>query len=184
MSCAYRPQGNGICECGHRTIKTIVARTGHTVEDAVFWHNATTATGGTSPFEKVFGAKPKLPGVQYHRQVIDQKEDDEEELQDQEEIAANPFVVRDKVFVRSSGRCMDAWSGPHRVTQIWSPVAVEIGGDGIKRHVSHMRLVPGSRVEGILREPSEVEDADLVQVDMNEEAVDNAVVDNVTLGRG
>ena len=39
FSCAYRSQGNG--ERMHHTIKTMVACTGHTVEDAVFWYNAT-----------------------------------------------------------------------------------------------------------------------------------------------
>ena len=61
-------------------------------------------------------------------------------------LDANPFVVGDRVFLKGSGRYMDAWGRPHRVTCFWSSVAVELGGDGVKRHVTHVRLVPGLRV--------------------------------------
>ena len=38
--CAYKPSGNGIMECNHRTIKRMPARPGPSVEYSVFWYNA------------------------------------------------------------------------------------------------------------------------------------------------
>ena len=36
LACAYRPQGNGVVERVHRTVKRIVQRSGRSVEEAVF----------------------------------------------------------------------------------------------------------------------------------------------------
>lgn len=37
--CAHYPEGNGIAERSHRTVKRIAARSGCSVEEAVYWHN-------------------------------------------------------------------------------------------------------------------------------------------------
>ena len=128
FSCAYRPQDNGVCEQMHRTIKTSVVRTSRTVDEAVFWHNVTSVGDHASSFEMVFGMRPKLPGVRKQREGVDQKmeiwSDDDHVKNSVDELST--YVVGDKVFLKDSGRCTDAWSGPHRVTTLWSPVAVEL----------------------------------------------------------
>ena len=136
----------------------MVARTGHTVEDAVFWYNVASKGACASPHEMVLGVKPKLPGVRNQRERVQLLDDHAEEEVDKEmDCATNPYVVGDKVYLRGSGRCMEAWTGPHRVTKLWSPVAVELDMDGIKRHVSHVRIVPSSRTPvGAQEDDSEV----------------------------
>lgn len=55
LSSAYRPQGNGVVERSHRTVKRAARRLGRSVEEAVFWMNNT--KGGSkmrSPFELSF----------------------------------------------------------------------------------------------------------------------------------
>ena len=144
-SCAYRPQGNGISERNHRTIKTMTARTGNSVQDAVFWYNVTRGSNQYSPFERMFHAKPRLPdvrAVRHHRIRICPPEDqNSDDLSGTGPKERNPFVVGDQVYLRSSGHCDDPWSGPHRVTSIKSSVGVEINQDGVTRHVSHLRKV-------------------------------------------
>ena len=125
-----------------------MVRTGHTVEETVVWYNNTVVGHQASPHEKVFGLRPKLPGVCNHREVVDRELDHDGEDKEMAEqgLDANPFVAGDCVFLKGSGCCMDAWGGPHCVTHLWSLVAVELGGDGVKRHVSHVQLMPGSQV--------------------------------------
>ena len=60
----------------------------------------------------------------------------------------DPFEVGDSVYLRPlSGRCDLKWSGPHRTESQRSAVSLEIGSDGVSRHVSHVRLVSGSRIQ-------------------------------------
>ena len=63
FSCAYRAKGNGIVERVHRTIKRASKRAGSTIADAVFWFNNTTSQSGSCPYEIVFSAKSKKPGI-------------------------------------------------------------------------------------------------------------------------
>ena len=70
FSCAYRAQGNGLVERVHRTIKRMVTRSGRSVEEMTFWFNATQGERPASPFEMVFGAKPRMPGVTAKRQEV------------------------------------------------------------------------------------------------------------------
>ena len=46
------------------------------------------------------------------------------------------------MYLRTDGKCDSSWSGPHRVTKIFSDVSVEINGDNVTRHVSHLKRVP------------------------------------------
>lgn len=39
--CAYVPEGNGLIERSHRSIKTIAAKKQHTIMDLVDWYNVT-----------------------------------------------------------------------------------------------------------------------------------------------
>ena len=52
------------------------------------------------------------------------------------DLYSNPYVVGDEVFLRSSGRCDDPWSGPHRITSIQSTVSVEIDNDAVRTMIS------------------------------------------------
>ena len=83
--------------------------------------------------------------VDVSRSVVDGLENAvDDDLYEQEE--RNPFTVGDKVYLRpSSGRCDDVWTGPHTVTKLNSSVSVVVNEDGVSRHVSHLRLVPGLR---------------------------------------
>lgn len=62
--CAYRPQRNGIKESNHRTIKTMITRTGNTVEEYVFGYNVMSiwvqwGPRNASSHELVFHVKKK-----------------------------------------------------------------------------------------------------------------------------
>ena len=143
-SCAYRAQGNGLIERIHRTIKRMVARSGRSIEEMAFWYNATRSERSASPFEMMFGAKPRMPGVTDRRQEVErtwpatlQAANDT-----RSDVERNPFVVGDQVFLKTDSRCDKPWSGPHRVTEIRSSVSVALDGLDIPRHVSHIRRVP------------------------------------------
>ena len=146
FSCAHRPQGNGISERNHRTIKTMVARSKNSVSECVYWYNITANQGRSSPFSLMFHAQPKIPGIR-PRRVQDCVQLPDRVVTDVlDNDSRNPFVVGDSVYLRSDGRCDSEWSGPHRVSLILSPVALELDGDGVSRHVSHIRRVPRSGV--------------------------------------
>jgi len=148
FSCAYRPQGNSRVERIHRTIKRSVMRTGRSVEEAVFWYNCTKGLSDESPFEIVFGVPPRKPGIaKVQRETVRVETDEKRATQERyDDLSRNPFFVGDLVYLRKpSGRCDDIWDGPCVVTKIISSVSVEIKDDGVPRHVSHLRLVPGCR---------------------------------------
>ena len=50
LSCAYRSQGNDLCERNHKTIKVTFARAQRSVQEAVFWYIVTRGACGVSPF--------------------------------------------------------------------------------------------------------------------------------------
>jgi len=160
FSCAYRPQGNGISERNHRTIKTMVARSKNSVNECVYWYNITANQGKASPFSLLFHARPKAPGIRPSRvqdcvQLTDCLDNDV-----MNSDSFNPFVVGDSVYLRSDGRCDSEWSGPHRVSLIISPVALELNNDGISRHISHVRRVPRSGVNQINVIDSEIDSSE------------------------
>lgn len=148
LSCAYRPQGNSVVERNHRTIKRAAKRGAMSAEKAVFWWNAS-SDGKPSPFESLFSARPRIPGVRSCRVEVQRPRKQFEELRhtDYSDVERNPFVVGQRVFLRpSSGLCDKEWSGPHTVTQIMSSVSLILDEDGIPRHISHLRRVPGVQV--------------------------------------
>lgn len=148
LSCAYRSQGNGMVERVHRTIKRSVKRSGKSVEHVVFWHNNTRGIRQLSPYEMFFGMTSRKPGVSSQRSLIDRSLSCEDK-QDNDlyaHIERNPFMIGDKVYMRpSTGKCDEEWSGPHVVTDLNSSVSVVVNDDGVSRHISHLRLIPGSR---------------------------------------
>lgn len=144
LTCAYRPQGNGTVERVHRSVKRTVARSNSTVQEAVFWVNNTRGTRVASPYELVFSAISRKPGVTSERVNIERPQLlSHDEISSYQDCSKNPFVVGDRVYLRRpDGRCDLSWSGPHRVTMIKSSVSVELNDDGISRHISHLRRVP------------------------------------------
>ena len=152
FSCAYRSQGNGLVVRVHRTIKRMVARSGNSVEAMTFWYNVTKGEQPTSPYERVFAARPKTPGVTDKLQEVTRTwpEPHRDPLDDTRSgLVNNPFVVGDQVFLKQDSRCDRPWTGPHRVTAIKSSVGVALDGSDIVRHVSHVRRVPVPQVAAV-----------------------------------
>ena len=148
LTCAYRPQGNGIVERVHRTVKRTVKRANCTVAEAVFWVNNTRDERARSPFEWVFAARPRKPGVSVARIEVDRPPSivPSDSSQDYVDCTRNPFVVGDSVYLRQpGGRCDQEWSGTHRVTMLRPSVSVVLDDDNVSRHVSHLRRVPQPR---------------------------------------
>ena len=150
FSCAYRPQGNGISERNHRTIKTMAARSSNSIEECVFWYNNTTNCNTTSPpYTLLFHAKPKMPGVNAERAEKCVSLDETDEKESERTRDGNPYVVGEQVYARTDGKCTSEWSGPHVVTAVKSAVSVELDEDGVTRHVSHLRRVPRAAINEV-----------------------------------
>ena len=117
FSCVYQAQGNGLVEHIHRTIKQMVARSGNSVETMTFWYNATKGGWPASPYEQVFAARPRAPGVADRWQEVERTWlAHQTNAQDDTRSGAifNEFVVGDRVYLKpSDGRCDRPWSGPH-----------------------------------------------------------------------
>ena len=64
LLCAYRPQGNGIIERSHQTVKQSVARSNISVAKAVFLCN------NSSTFELMFSLQCKKPGICSTRKIL------------------------------------------------------------------------------------------------------------------
>jgi len=147
FSAAYRPQGNGLVERVHRTIKRSVGRTKRSVEEAVFWYNNTSGVHKSTPFEILFGYSSRKPGVNTDRTRCADRNIEVEAENNYADKEKNPFIVGDKVYLKPKSRkCNIEWSGPHRITKIHSNVSVEIDGDDISRHVSFLRLAPRQKI--------------------------------------
>ena len=135
FSCAYKHSGNGIIERNHRTIKRMVARTGGSVEDMVFWYNQTPNSSQVVPAAKLYQYEARLPG---QSTAITN--------QDRERAASsNPYQVGTTVFVKpGNARCDTVWR-EGVVTRLISDTVVEV--DGTNRHIAdvrHKRLDTGS----------------------------------------
>ena len=126
--CAYHPEGNGIIERNHRTIKRMSARTQQDPEEIVYWYNNTPKHGQdvtTIPSRQIFSyERPVLTGIEMETLVSEDGE--------------TRYEVGDVVFVRPPNpSCTSMWT-TGRVTKILSNQKYEI--DGVPRHVSHLRL--------------------------------------------
>ena len=69
------------------------------------------------------------------------------EVDDHRNPQNNTFVPGEDVYLRTDGKCDSEWSGPHKVTKILSDVTLEINGDTIPRHITHVKKVPRRTLE-------------------------------------
>lgn len=175
LACAYRPQGNAVVERIHRTVKRCAKRAGRCIDEAVFWINSSRDDGERSPYEIMFSAVSRKPGINTQRIEILRQPYKTEGSQNcdtrYEQLERNPFVVGDRVYLKNlTGRCDSVWTGPHRITSICSSVGVVINEDGVTRHVSHLRPVPGEILDELETDSSRGQYED--SVDSQAEEID------------
>ncbi|MEL7309034.1 MAG: DDE-type integrase/transposase/recombinase, partial [Pseudomonadota bacterium] len=126
--CAYRPEGNGIVERNHRTIKRMSARTQQDPEEMVYWYNNTPKHDQevtTIPSRQMFSYEiPVLIALEM-KPLISKDEEAK-------------FGVGDVVFVKPpNSRCTTKWP-TGVVTEVLSKEKFVV--NGVPRHVSHLRL--------------------------------------------
>ena len=146
LSCAYRPQGNAVAERMHRSVKRAARRSGRSIPEAVFWVNNTKGDRTATPYEFLFSASSRKPGITAVRKMIERPELAPPQVEDHyRDYDRNPFVVGERVYLRTPhGRCDVPWTGPHIITAVRSSVSIELDDDGVSRHISHVRSVPQS----------------------------------------
>ena len=122
---AYAPSGNGISERNHRSIKTIAARKGCTVAEAVYRYNTMPRSDapGSSPADTLFNYASRV------HDVDPEVKSSEEQYQ---------YSVGDQVWVRDPSRRCDVPSSLGTVSRVVSSQNVEV--DGVSRHVRDLRL--------------------------------------------
>jgi len=107
---------------------------------------STTTSEFGKPYNLMFSAASKIPGICSTRTNDKRPETNPLESANYKDKEKNPFVTGDLVYVRdATGKCDKEWSGPHRVSKIVSRVSFEINNDGIARHINHGRIVPKTR---------------------------------------
>lgn len=128
--CAFRPSGNGVVERNHRTIKRMVARTGGSVQEMLFYYNNSPrchSGGNIIPSARLFKYKINVPQITGNKMS---------KLRD---TVKNPYQIGDQVYVKPSrSNCTQTWRRGE-VTDVTSNVSLEI--DGIPRHVRDVRAV-------------------------------------------
>ena len=129
FSCAYKHSGNGIVERNHRTIKRMVARSGGSVEEMVFWYNNTPNWEGNVPACGVFRYSTSLPGESTRQLTTKASRLD----------GLNPYRVGERVYVKPpNAGCTTSWK-EGTITDIIADVVVEV--DGRNRHIADVRRI-------------------------------------------
>ena len=134
--CAHVPSGNGITERCHRTVKTIVARTGCSVLEAVYIYNVT-------PKDDVHAGS--APANMMYRYEVRVRNIDRDSDQIVPGVISCRFSIGDRVWVRDPSRRCDVRSTLGTVTRVLSAQAVEV--DGMPRHVRDLRHVTESGLD-------------------------------------
>ena len=122
---AHAPAGNGIIERCHRTVKTLAARKGCSVMEAVYLYNVTpkdSKTPETAPMNSWGGYITRVRGI------------DEQVPQ---EDAVCRYDVGDAVWARPPSSSCNQQYDEGRVTRVVSEYTVEV--NGIPRHVKDLR---------------------------------------------
>ena len=138
--CAYEASGNGVVERNHRTIKTAVARSRFSVEEAVYWYNVTPkddCTESTAPGARVYRYRMRARPVSA---LVNQQQpsgDDGPVSRVTARSSGGSYCVGDSVWVRRRGsRCTER-STMGTVTAVVSNLCVEV--DGVPRHIRNLR---------------------------------------------
>ncbi|KAG0725027.1 hypothetical protein GWK47_039405 [Chionoecetes opilio] len=109
--CAHVPSGNGISERCHRTVKTILARKGCSVAEAVYRYNVMPRgnDAASAPANQIFRYEVRLLGIDEVRQQ-NQSADDQ-----------HRYSVGDRVWIRHPSRRCNSRSLEGTVTRLVSP---------------------------------------------------------------
>ncbi|XP_067949585.1 uncharacterized protein [Watersipora subatra] len=123
-SCAYRASGNGVIERNHRTIKRMLARSGGTVNDMLYWYNNDPNADGVVPFQRLFNYNPQ--------------KQETTRISAERDISLNPYKMGDQVYVKpSNAKCTSVWK-TGKVTSLVSNTAVKV--DDMARHIGDIRF--------------------------------------------
>ena len=126
---AYRPEGNGIVERHHRTIKAVAERGGISPIEAVYWYNSTPRSGqdkSSVPQHSVYKYEWRYPSVVPSRADISQDH-------------AHSIKMGEEVWVKPpDARCTSQWR-KGIVTHVNSLNNISV--DGMPRHVLDVRPV-------------------------------------------
>jgi ribonuclease HI len=127
---AYRPQGNGIIERHHRTIKSMAARSNADVRDIVFWINfcpRNSSDHSSQPCNGIFKYKWRYPKHQVS--LVDNSHN------------RSDYQVGEVVFVKPSiSKCTSKWKRGV-ITKVGGMGAVTVEVNGMPRHVADLRRV-------------------------------------------
>lgn len=123
FSSAYRASCNGIIERNHRTIKRMLARSGGSVNDMLYWYNNSPNAKGIVPFNKLFSYTPqRLEGTGSVGR----------------DTNLNPYRVGDQVYVKPGDvKCTTVWK-TGTVTSLVSNTTVKV--DRMTRHIGDIRF--------------------------------------------
>ena len=125
--CANRPEGNGIVERHHRTIKRMAKRSGSEISHIVYWYNNTPNKSGKIPYQMYFNRLSRLP---YEEVKEKQSSDDNERRMD--------FAIGEEVFLKTpNARCTDVWKTGVVTGLPKNPSTLEV--NGMPYHISHVR---------------------------------------------
>ena len=130
FQCAHIPSRNGIIERCHHTIKHIVTRTCHSIQEAEYWHKVMPKDdemASTAPANLTYTYKIRLKGI--NAALL------------QDNTISSPYIVGDAVWIKSlHERCMTQFDRS-TATRIYSPHSVCV--DRIPHHVKDICSVHG-----------------------------------------
>ena len=131
--CAYVPSGNGVIERVHRTVKTIAARKGCDILEAVYLYNSSpkdTATDASVPANQLYRYSRRT-------QLFPADSEEQQKSTDGHHQRKGGYDPGDAVWVRlAAGRCHTRCEKGVVTRQI-SEQAVEV--DGVPRHIRELR---------------------------------------------
>lgn len=139
--CAYRPNGNGIVERHHRTVKSIAERGNISPQEAVFWYNFTPRSGidpTSVPHRAVYQYEWKISAAI---------------TEEETHHVQGRFKAGDEVWVKPPNcRCTTKWK---RGTVTGANSVNNVLVDGMARHVLDVRRVVHDEIPEVEDEEEE-----------------------------